>query len=78
LTEYEWRYRVASGKGSLETQRKLSDDLKARCRIYFPTHETVTKSKARVWDVRYMFSWSIFRLDLKLTSLDCRYHLPPI
>ena len=51
LTEYGWRTnRPASGKVVAEAvaERKLSDDLKKRFRIYFPTRETVARSKGGI------------------------------
>jgi hypothetical protein len=59
MTEYGWRYRPAGGKGTTETERKLSDDLKGGCRIYFPTHETVIKSKAKVCASRSSYNFVV-------------------
>ncbi|KAH9221079.1 tyrosyl-DNA phosphodiesterase-domain-containing protein [Leptodontidium sp. 2 PMI_412] len=45
LVEYGWRTGKSSrNKGMCETERKLSDTLNDRFRIYFPTAETVAKS----------------------------------
>jgi hypothetical protein len=46
LKEYRWRTnRPVKSKGMTPVERKLSDDLKDRFRIYFPTRETVANSK---------------------------------
>ncbi|KAF8851122.1 phospholipase D/nuclease [Acephala macrosclerotiorum] len=46
LTEYGWRTgKSTRGKGHGETKRKPSDDLLSRCRVYFPTEQTVSRSK---------------------------------
>ncbi|KAL2067954.1 hypothetical protein VTL71DRAFT_16052 [Oculimacula yallundae] len=45
LVEYGWRTgKSARNKGMCETERKVSETLNDRFRIYFPTEETVTKS----------------------------------
>lgn len=38
----------ARGKGPSKTERKLSEDLSSRCRIYFPTRETILQSKGGI------------------------------
>ncbi|CZR59989.1 uncharacterized protein PAC_09884 [Phialocephala subalpina] len=46
LTEYGWRTgKSTRAKGPGETKRKPSDDFLSRCRVYFPTEETVSRSK---------------------------------
>lgn len=47
MTEYGWRTGKGKGKGKSEVdaERKLSDDLARLFRIYFPTSETVEKSR---------------------------------
>lgn len=45
MVEYGWRTgKTARNKGMCETERKLSDTLNDRFRIYFPTAETVARS----------------------------------
>ena len=49
LTEYGWRTnKSARSKVVGETERRLSDDLKSRCRIYYPTRDTVAASKGGI------------------------------
>lgn len=47
LTAYGWRpNKPARAKGlAPDFERKVSDELKSRCRIYFPSQETVEQSK---------------------------------
>ncbi|PVH85495.1 phospholipase D/nuclease [Cadophora sp. DSE1049] len=49
LVEYGWRAgKSTRNKGMCETERKLSDALKDRFRIYFPTAETVANSRGGI------------------------------
>ncbi|KAK0116055.1 hypothetical protein ONS95_013089 [Cadophora gregata] len=50
LVEYGWRAEKKStrNKAMCETERKLSDTLKDRFRIYFPTGETVANSRGGI------------------------------
>jgi hypothetical protein len=46
LKEYEWRTsRPTKSKAETSVERKLSENLKSCFRIYFPSRETVAKSK---------------------------------
>jgi hypothetical protein len=38
----------ASGKGAETRDRKISEELKSRCRIYFPSRESVEQSKGGI------------------------------
>lgn len=51
MTEYEWRTNKPSkAKGQVESavERKISDDLKKFFKIYFPTQETVARSRGGI------------------------------
>ncbi len=49
MTEYGWRMKkAAKSKTVNETESKLSDALNYRCRIYFPTRDTVAASKGGI------------------------------
>jgi len=49
LVEYGWRAgKSTRNKGMCETEHKLSDTLKDRFRIYFPTAETVANSRGGI------------------------------
>ncbi len=49
MTEYGWRTnKTARNKTVTERERKLSDALKHRWRIYFPTRDTVAASKGGI------------------------------
>lgn len=45
-TEFGWR--TNRDKVPSDVERKLSDEVKKGCRIYFPTHETVSQSRGGV------------------------------
>ncbi|RDL35212.1 uncharacterized protein BP5553_07143 [Venustampulla echinocandica] len=51
MTEYSWRYnKPPRGQINTEslTERKLLEDLKQNCRVYFPVRETVASSRGGV------------------------------
>ncbi|KAH8683045.1 tyrosyl-DNA phosphodiesterase-domain-containing protein [Tricladium varicosporioides] len=51
MAEYEWRTNKPSkAKGQVESaaERKISDDIKKFFKIYFPTHETVARSRGGI------------------------------
>jgi hypothetical protein len=50
LTEYEWRNGKPTKKKGLDYQVELrvADELRSRCRIYFPLRETVQTSKGGI------------------------------
>jgi hypothetical protein len=47
LTEYEWRNQTSTKKkgANSEVGHRVAEDMKSRCRIYFPLRETVQTSK---------------------------------
>lgn len=50
MTEYEWRNEKVGKRAATESpaERKLSEHLKDHFRIYFPSRETVAKSKGGI------------------------------
>jgi hypothetical protein len=50
MTEYEWRnHRPTKKKGvESEEERRVSDEIRSSCRIYFPSYETVHTSRGGV------------------------------
>ncbi len=58
----------ARGKGLSKDERELSEDLSSRCRIYFPTRETVLQSKGGI-GVRSFISYKCLSIcQARLTS----------
>ena len=69
MTEYEGRInKPAKGKPQKESaaERKLSDDLTRLFRVYFPTHDTVAKSKGGIGVSIYEFSPASLKFSPKV------------
>jgi hypothetical protein len=50
MTEYEWRNHTSTKKKGVESEeeRRVSDEIRSRCRIYFPSYETVLTSRGGI------------------------------
>lgn len=74
MTEYEERInkpaKGAKGKPQKESvaDRKLSDDLTRLFRIYFPTHDTVAKSKGGIGVSLSEFSLAPLKISPKVKA----------
>jgi hypothetical protein len=47
-TEFGWRSSKSSTNAKSAAEEKLSDEVQSSCRIYFPTKETVARSRGGV------------------------------
>ncbi len=50
MTEYEWRNHRSTRKKGVESEEecKVSDEIRSRCQIYFPSYETVHTSRGGI------------------------------
>lgn len=50
MTEYEWRNHRSTKKKGVESEEehRVSDEVRSRCRIYFPSYETVHTSRGGI------------------------------